>query len=186
MSTGFNRVKIIKKQIMFLARDLLENVVVDTDRFMREYPEDNHKNNIILYFEITGTEDTPWEGISFEGKIIYGENYPTNAPKIFFIDKLYHPNVYSQGELCISILHDGYCEYNEEDQALRWSPAHTIGTILKSVMTLFDEPNCDSPANCEAKNDYQHNKGKLRDEIIIWKNTKRPSAKPVSRRDDRL
>jgi ubiquitin-protein ligase len=158
MSIEFPRAKIIRKQIMFLERDLLENCTVDIEKFMEDYPEPNAQGDIILYFELIGTEDTPWAGIPFKGKIIYGSQYPTNAPEIRFIDALYHPNVYSSGSLCISILHDGYCEYDEEEQALRWSPAHTIGTILKSVMTLFDEPNCGSPANCEAKNDYQRNR----------------------------
>lgn len=157
MSTGFNRVKIIKKQLMFLSRDLLENINVDIERFNREYPE-NVEGNIELYVTITGTEDTPWAGMAFRGKLVYGTKYPTNAPGLTFIDYLYHPNVYSHGELCISILHDGYCEYNEEEQSLRWSPAHTVGTILLSMISLFSDPNCESPANCDANNSYKKNR----------------------------
>lgn len=156
MNIGFNRVKIIKKQLNFIDRDTLENITVDSELFKISYPE-NISGDIKLYFTITGTDGTPWEGLVFKGILTYGMNYPTSAPTLRFITKLYHPNVFPSGELCISILHDGIDQYGSEDISLRWSPAHTINTILKSTQTLFNDPNCDSPANCSAKINYQNN-----------------------------
>ncbi|KAL6860222.1 hypothetical protein ACO1O0_004248 [Amphichorda felina] len=58
---------------------------------------------------------------------------------------------YGDGVLCISILHPP-----EEDStgyelaAERWSPVQSPETILVSTISLFHDPNTESPANVEA------------------------------------
>jgi ubiquitin-conjugating enzyme E2 G1 len=67
----------------------------------------------------------------------------------------FHPNIYSTGEhagqVCISILHEpGEDKYGYESSSERWSPAQTPETILVSVLSLFADPNDESPANVDA------------------------------------
>jgi len=63
----------------------------------------------------------------------------------------FHPNIYPNGELCISILHPPEDDkYGYERASERWSPVQTPETILLSVVSLFGEPNDESPANLEA------------------------------------
>ncbi len=63
----------------------------------------------------------------------------------------FHPNVYVDGPLCISILHPPEEDkYGYESAAERWSPVQTPETILLSVISLFAAPNDESPANVEA------------------------------------
>jgi ubiquitin-conjugating enzyme E2 G1 len=63
----------------------------------------------------------------------------------------FHPNVYPSGELCISILHPPEEDrFGYESAAERWSPVQTPETILLSVISLFSEPNDESPANLDA------------------------------------
>lgn len=63
----------------------------------------------------------------------------------------FHPNIYPSGDLCISILHPpGRDENGYEDESERWSPVQTPETILISVISLFNDPNDESPANVEA------------------------------------
>ncbi|KAK8119273.1 Ubiquitin-conjugating enzyme- E2 [Apiospora kogelbergensis] len=63
----------------------------------------------------------------------------------------FHPNIYPSGELCISILHPPEEDkYGYESASERWSPVQTPETILVSVISLFSEPNDESPANLDA------------------------------------
>ena len=77
---------------------------------------------------------------------------------VFVCPKIFHPNVYKSGEVCISILHPagadpmGYEAINE-----RWTPAHSIEKILLSVISLLAEPNLESPANVDAAKCYRDN-----------------------------
>jgi len=63
----------------------------------------------------------------------------------------FHPNVYPNGLVCISILHPPEDDkYGYESAAERWSPVQTPETILLSVISLLHSPNDESPANVEA------------------------------------
>jgi len=80
-------------------------------------------------------------------------NYPHSPPTLTFQNPIpFHPNIYpSTGVLCISILHaPGDDEYGYESAAERWTPVQTPETILLSVVSLFNDPNDESPANLEA------------------------------------
>lgn len=78
--------------------------------------------------------------------------YPHLPPKLVFQTPVpFHPNIYPNGELCISILHPPEEDkYGYESAAERWSPVQTPETILLSVLSLFNEPNDESPANLDA------------------------------------
>jgi ubiquitin-conjugating enzyme E2 G1 len=73
-------------------------------------------------------------------------------PKMAFQAPIpFHPNVYPNGELCISILHPPEEDkYGYEAASERWSPVQTPETILLGVISLFEDPNDESPANVEA------------------------------------
>jgi ubiquitin-conjugating enzyme E2 A len=51
---------------------------------------------------------------------------------------MWHPNVYSDGTLCLDIVQDN------------WSPIYTVASILTSIQSLLTDPNPASPANPEA------------------------------------
>jgi ubiquitin-conjugating enzyme E2 R len=68
-----------------------------------------------------------------------------------FIRPLYHPNIYPNGKLCISILHPpGDDETSGETAAERWSPVQRVESVLISVLSLLDDPEVSSPANVDA------------------------------------
>ncbi len=78
--------------------------------------------------------------------------YPHLPPKLTFQTPIpFHPNVYPNGDLCISILHPPEEDrYGYESASERWSPVQTPETILLSVISLLASPNDESPANVEA------------------------------------
>ena len=64
---------------------------------------------------------------------------------------MFHPNVYPDGKLCISILHPpGEDEMSGELAAERWSPAQRVESVLLSIMSLLDDAEPSSPANVDA------------------------------------
>lgn len=50
---------------------------------------------------IIGPEDTPWEGGTFQLDINFANDYPNHPPNIQFKTKMYHPNIYEDGKICV-------------------------------------------------------------------------------------
>lgn len=73
----------------------------------------------------------------------FDEQYPNKPPTVKFLSKMFHPNVYASGDLCLDILQN------------RWSPTYDVASILTSVQSLLNDPNISSPANVEAANLYK-------------------------------
>ncbi|KAF7188007.1 Ubiquitin-conjugating enzyme E2 G1 [Pseudocercospora fuligena] len=95
--------------------------------------------------------DTMYGGGVFRARMTFPPDYPHQPPKLKFETKIFHPNVYENGEVCISILHPPEeDQYGYESAAERWSPVQTPETILLSVISMLSSPNDESPANIEA------------------------------------
>uniref|UniRef100_A0A914YUE7 Ubiquitin-conjugating enzyme E2 G2 n=1 Tax=Panagrolaimus superbus TaxID=310955 RepID=A0A914YUE7_9BILA len=133
-------------------------------RLMTEFKQlmANHPDGIIAgpadeenFFEwdclIVGPEGTCFEYGVFPAKITFSEDYPLSPPKMRFTCDLFHPNIYPDGRVCISILHSpgedptGYEKSNE-----RWSPVQSVEKILLSVVSMIASPNDESAANVNA------------------------------------
>ena len=116
----------------------------------------NEKNFLHWDVLLFGPPDTLFEGGVFTGELVFTKDYPNKPPQFKFTQELPHPNFYKDGRVCISILHEGKDEYGYEDLGERWTPSHSVSTILLSISVLFSEPNFDSPADI--------------DTMLIWKN----------------
>jgi len=95
---------------------------------------------------IFGPDDTPWEGGTFNLTLDFTEEYPNKPPKVQFVTKMFHPNIYNDGQICLDILQN------------QWSPIYDISAILTSIQSLLCDPNPQSPANSEAATLFQSNK----------------------------
>jgi len=81
----------------------------------------------------------------------FSDKYPFSPPSFKFTRPIYHPNVYLDGRLCISILHaPGEDEQSGELASERWSPLQGVESVLRSVLLLLDDPEISSPANVDA------------------------------------
>ncbi|KAF2095294.1 hypothetical protein NA57DRAFT_44916 [Rhizodiscina lignyota] len=95
--------------------------------------------------------DSLYYGGYFKAKMTFPKNYPYSPPDFKFLRPLYHPNIYPDGRLCISILHaPGDDEMSGESAAERWSPAQRVESVLISILSLLDDAEVSSPANVDA------------------------------------
>eukprot|EP00003_Mantamonas_plastica_P022589 TRINITY_DN3873_c0_g1_i1.p1 TRINITY_DN3873_c0_g1~~TRINITY_DN3873_c0_g1_i1.p1 ORF type:complete len:216 (-),score=29.64 TRINITY_DN3873_c0_g1_i1:23-670(-) len=95
---------------------------------------------------IMGPDDSPYEGGVFFLSVKFGVDYPFMPPKVVFDTSIYHPNVNSQGSICVTILKD------------EWSPALTISKVLLSVCSLLTEPNPDDPLVVDIAKQYKEDR----------------------------
>mmetsp|Transcript_13766 Transcript_13766/g.28250 ORF Transcript_13766/g.28250 Transcript_13766/m.28250 type:complete len:111 (+) Transcript_13766:719-1051(+) len=87
----------------------------------------------------------------------FGAEYPYMPPTMRFVSEMWHPNIYKDGKVCISILHPPGNDPNDyEDASERWSPVHTVESILVSVISMLASPNDESPANLDAAKEWRH------------------------------
>lgn len=119
---------------------------------------------------IFGPPDTLYEGGYFKADMEFPNTYPFAPPKVRFLTKMWHPNIYENGEVCISILHPPTEDpQSGEHPSERWNPTQNVRTILMSIISLLNEPNCSSPANVDASvmyRKYKEQKDKEYEAII--------------------
>ncbi|KAF7203029.1 cell division cycle 34 homolog (S. cerevisiae) a [Nothobranchius furzeri] len=120
---------------------------------------------------IFGPPNTHYEGGYFKARIKFPVDYPYSPPAFRFLTKMWHPNIYENGDVCISILHPPVDDpQSGELPSERWNPTQNVRTILLSVISLLNEPNTFSPANVDASVMYRRwreSKGKDREYIEI-------------------
>eukprot|EP00032_Breviata_anathema_P000118 JZ548179.1.p1 GENE.JZ548179.1~~JZ548179.1.p1 ORF type:complete len:143 (-),score=14.87 JZ548179.1:93-521(-) len=105
------------------------------------------EDNIMMWNAVIfGPDDSPWEGGTFKLTLHFSEEYPIKCPKVTFIFKMFHPNVYANGSICLDILQD------------QWSPIYDTAAILTSIQFLLTDPNPNSPANSEAARLFAENR----------------------------
>ncbi|KAG5556223.1 hypothetical protein RHGRI_006734 [Rhododendron griersonianum] len=142
-------------------------------------PQDN---NIMLWNAVIfGPDDTPWDGGTFKLTLQFSEDYPNKPPTVRFVSRMFHPNIYADGSICLDILQN------------QWSPIYDVAAILTSIQvmvskgaqenelfmdgdsvqgfelaneafffcfpqSLLCDPNPNSPANSEAARMFSENK----------------------------
>ena len=105
---------------------------------------------------IIGPEDTPYAGGLFWLNIHFPTEYPFKPPKVTFDTKIYHPNINSNGSICLDILKN------------EWSPALTISKVLLSISSLLTEPNPDDPLMPDVARTYKGDRVKYDETAREW------------------
>lgn len=95
-------------------------------------------------------KDSYYYGGYFRAQMKFPQDFPYSPPSFRFTPAIFHPNVYRDGRLRISILHRSGDPTSDEPDAETWSPAQSAESVLLSIVSLFDDPNPDSPANVDA------------------------------------
>ncbi|ESR52875.1 UBC core domain-containing protein [Citrus sinensis] len=83
---------------------------------------------------------------TFKLTLQFTEDYPNKPPTVRFVSRMFHPNIYADGSICLDILQN------------QWSPIYDVAAILTSIQSLLCDPNPNSPANSEAARMFSENK----------------------------
>ncbi|KAK8847437.1 hypothetical protein IAR55_005295 [Kwoniella newhampshirensis] len=101
----------------------------------------------VLNFTLTITPDEGiYKGGVFKFTFAINANYPHEPPKVRCVQKIYHPNLDLEGNVCLNIL--------RED----WKPVLNLSSVMIGIQYLFLEPNPDDPLNKDAAEDLRRNR----------------------------
>jgi ubiquitin-conjugating enzyme E2 A len=129
----------------------LKNLQKDTPEGITAQPD---PNNILHWTgEVRGPSETEWEGGVFKMVLDFPESYPIEPPKVRFLTKLFHPNVYPDGNVCVDVLQNN------------WTATSDVLSILISIQVLLTCPNPNSPANKEAGQLLADNPQQYREQV---------------------
>lgn len=79
---------------------------------------------------ISGPNDSVYENQKYKLSLQFPNSYPYTAPIVKFITAVFHPNVDTNGNICLDILKD------------KWSALYDVRTILLSHRWLTDSFSC--------------------------------------------
>ncbi|KAJ2731134.1 NEDD8-conjugating protein ubc12 [Coemansia sp. BCRC 34962] len=79
-----------------------------------------------------------YHGGEFRFSFEVSEEYPHKPPKVLCVQKIYHPNIDTEGHVCLNVL--------RED----WKPVLSIQSIIFGLQLLFMAPNPEDPLNNDA------------------------------------
>ena len=105
---------------------------------------------------IMGPEDSPFQGGVFFLNVQFPTDYPFKPPKLSFTTRIYHPNINSNGSICLDILKD------------QWSPALTISKVLLSISSLLTDANPNDPLVPEIAHIYKNDRPRYENTAREW------------------
>ncbi|CAA3008138.1 ubiquitin-conjugating enzyme E2 22-like [Olea europaea subsp. europaea] len=129
MATNENRppnvIKQLAKELKNLDEAPPEGIIVGV----------NDDNFSIIYADIDGPAGTPFENGVFRMKLILSNDFPQSPPRGYFLTKIFHPNISTNGEICVNAL--------KKD----WNPSLGLRHVIRCLLI---EPFPESALNEQA------------------------------------
>jgi len=150
--------KLLQNQYKKIQSEPVEGIAIDL----------NEDNLFEWKVYIEGPPDTDYAGGIFQMVMKFPQDYPMSPPSVSFTSDFWHPNVYPDGKVCISILHPpGAYEMSGELPEERWLPTQTVATVLLSIISLLSAPNTSSPANVDASVQWRKDPAGYREKVRL-------------------
>jgi len=105
---------------------------------------------------IVGPEDSPFQGGVFFLNVQFPTDYPFKPLLVSFTTRIYHPNINSNGSICLDILKD------------QWSPALTISKVLLSISSLLTDANPNDPLVPEIAHIFKNDRARYENTAREW------------------
>lgn len=117
------------------------------DNIKIKFPDPNDVKTFIIRLHL---KDGIWENGNFDFEFKMTDEYPFEAPKVKCLTKVWHPNIDSNGNVCVNVLRENY------------SSALSLTSIFAGIIFIFTEPNVSDPLNKEAAEEYKKDVIKFR------------------------
>ncbi len=126
--------------------DLIKNPLSDNGIYYKH----NEENMLQGHALIIGPGETLYNYGNYLFEFNFSKKYPFEPPKVVYLtnehDIRFHPNLYRNGKVCLSLLNTWRGE--------QWTSCQTIRTILLNLVTLFhNKPLLNEPG---IKEDYKY------------------------------
>jgi ubiquitin-conjugating enzyme E2 T len=123
----------------------LEMLANDPGPGVSGWPLDD--NILCLEAQIQGPEGSPYEEGTYTLHVQLSDRYPLEPPRVRFVTPIYHPNIDSDGRICLDTL-------KMQPQGT-WSPCININTLLLTIRVLMAQPNPDDGLVPEITEEYR-------------------------------
>ncbi|KAI2786178.1 NEDD8-conjugating enzyme UBC12 [Penicillium oxalicum] len=167
-AAGKKKKKVTAAQLR-VQRDLQELTLGSTMKMSFPNPDD------ILNFTLTIEPDEGmYKGGVFNFNFSVNQNFPHDPPKVKCTQKIYHPNIDLDGNVCLNILREDWkpvlnlnavivgmqvCAIRGLRCALHLAfPPRSLTISVRRGKFLFLEPNASDPLNKEAADDLRNNR----------------------------
>lgn len=89
----------------------------------------------------------PYDQGVFKIVIVCGDKYPNEPPSVRFVTPIYHPNIDSEGRVCLNLL--------KMPPKGCWSPSYNVASVLAGLQILLAQPNPDDPLMTDITDEYR-------------------------------
>ena len=103
-----------------------------------------------LTMNLANERDSIWCGGRYQFTVRVPPEYPHNTPVAHCDTPVYHPNIDTDGNVCLNILRAD------------WKPVLDIGNVIMGLIFLFLEPNPNDPLNHEAAAEFRENPNRFK------------------------
>lgn len=117
------------------------------------WPVDDY-NMMHLQAQIQGPQESPYQGGLYNLTIDIPDRYPFEPPRVRFVTPIYHPNIDSDGRICLDTL--------KMQPHGSWSPSVNINTLLLTIRVLMSNPNADDGLVPDITEEYKR-------DITLWR-----------------
>lgn len=134
-------------------RKELEMLATDPGPGISAWPLDDN-NMMHLQAQIQGPQESPYQEGLYSLTIDIPDRYPFEPPRVRFTTPIYHPNIDSDGRICLDTL--------KMQPHGSWSPSVNINTLLLTIRVLMSNPNPDDGLVPDITEEYRR-------DVVLWR-----------------
>ena len=126
--------------------------------------------------QIQGPAESPYSSGTFLLTLTIPERYPFEPPLVRFSTPIYHPNIDSDGRICLDTL-------KTQPQGT-WTPSININTLLLTIRLLMASPNADDGLVPEITEEYKRDRSLWRRKAEEFTKLHAKSVEPMMSASD--